>query len=498
MSFQIKAAGDRRESIQRTALRAPARSGDWPANLSSQTLRGGAYLAARYGLGVFVSLGNMLVMTWWIGPHAYGLFVTAIGLVAFLSSLARAGVDTYLVRIEPAPHDSLYQVASTLVLAIAAALTLGGAALAPVLVRWYGSSEFVAPYLVLLLTIPLAGLTGIPMAKLERGLNFRCVAGIELGGQSLGLLLAAILAWSGLGVWAPVTGQIGWQAFVLVATFVSARLLPGLRFDPGEARKMLSFGFGLTASSRTWQLRTLVSPLLVGRFAGVEAVAFVGLAIRIAEALGTFRLAAGRMAIAALSRLQNQHDQFCAALEQALFLQVITLGPLLCAFALLGPFVVRHLIGVRWMPSLVVYPFVAAGVLLNAVYNLQASALFVAGRPWIVMRSYLGHIALLSAGTLLLLPRLGIVGYGWAELLACGPYLLIHVGVARTAVISYRKLAPWLLIFLTVIFLPMSSPGWALCLSVPLLAGTMAWVWRQASASTKSRADCKTALRQAA
>lgn len=83
-------------------------------------------------------------MTWWIGPHAYGLFVTAIGLVAFLSSLARAGVDTYLVRIEPAPHDSLYQVASTLVLAIAAALTLGGAALAPVLVRWYGSSEFVA------------------------------------------------------------------------------------------------------------------------------------------------------------------------------------------------------------------------------------------------------------------------------------------------------------------------------------------------------------------
>jgi hypothetical protein len=66
-------------------------------------IRGGAYLAARYGLGVFVSLGNMLVMTRWIGPHAYGLFVTAIGIVAFLSNLARAGVDIYLVRLEPAP-----------------------------------------------------------------------------------------------------------------------------------------------------------------------------------------------------------------------------------------------------------------------------------------------------------------------------------------------------------------------------------------------------------
>jgi PST family polysaccharide transporter len=261
---------------------------------------------------------------------------------------------------------------------------------------------------------------------------------------------------------------------------------------------MLSFGFGLTASSRTWQLRTLVNPLLVGRLAGVEAVAFVALAIRIAEALGTLRLAAGRMAIAALSRLQDRQNEFCAALEQVLFLQVITLGPLLCAFALLGPFVVRHLIGVSWMPSLAVYPFVAAGVLLNSVYNLQASALFVMERPWIVLRSYLGHVALLGAGTLLLLPRLGIVGYGWAELLACGPYLVIHFGVASTAAISYRKLALWLSSFLAVIFLPMLTPNWNPWLLVPVLAATGARVLRQVSASTKSRVACKTTLRQAA
>jgi hypothetical protein len=41
-----------------------------------ETGRGATYLAARYGLGVIVGVGNMLVMTWWIGPHAYGLFVS--------------------------------------------------------------------------------------------------------------------------------------------------------------------------------------------------------------------------------------------------------------------------------------------------------------------------------------------------------------------------------------------------------------------------------------
>src|SRR6266446_4650072 len=99
---------------------------------SAETLRGSVYLMSRYGLGVLVSLGNMLVMTRWIGPHFYGLFVTAIGLVAFLSTLARAGVDVYLVRREAAPDEHMYHVAGTLIFSISIGLTLMGAALAPV------------------------------------------------------------------------------------------------------------------------------------------------------------------------------------------------------------------------------------------------------------------------------------------------------------------------------------------------------------------------------
>src|SRR5256885_6382393 len=123
---------------------------------------------SRYGLGVLISLGNMLVMTRWIGPHSYGLFVTAIGLVAFLSTLARAGVDIYLVRREAPPDGRMYHVASTLIFSVSVGLTLIGGGLAPLLIRWYGSNEFLAPYLALLLTIPMIGLSGVPMAKLER------------------------------------------------------------------------------------------------------------------------------------------------------------------------------------------------------------------------------------------------------------------------------------------------------------------------------------------
>lgn len=420
--------------------------------ISPEILRGGGYLALRYGMGVLISIGNMLVLTWWIGPHAYGVFVTAIGIVAFLANIARAGIDTYLVRQAETPSANLYNAASALIFLISTCLTIAGASATYVLIHWYGTHEFVLPYVVLLLSVPMIGLTGVPMAKLERELDFRTVAEIEFYGQALGLVVGAVMAALHFGVWAPVSGQLAWQLFTFFAAWRRSSLHFGLRFHAAPLKEMLCYGLGCTASLRAWQVRTLVNPLLIGHYVGVEGVAFVALALRIAEALGTFRLAAGRMAIAALARMQNHLDEFRQLLQRAMCWQVVTLGPLLCLFALLGPQVFRHLVGARWLPSLSVYPFIAAGVLINSVYNLQASALFVLGRQMIVMFSYLLHVGVLAAISFLLVPHMGIAGYGWAELAACAAYLIIHVGIAREFAISYRSLAPLTAGFLVLLF----------------------------------------------
>jgi len=431
-----------------------------PIDSADQSLRNGGFLAARYGLGMFVSLGNMLVLTWWIGPHAYGTFATAVGIAAFLASLTRLGVDTYLIRSEIVPQIRSYQLAGTLTLGFSLIIVSGGALVSPLLTGWLQSHEFLLPYLALLLCIPAAGLSGIPTAKLERELNFRTVAGIELAAQVVGLLVSAALAWRGAGVWAPVSGQLAWQWSSLAGACFYAKFVPKLCFDRVEARQMVRYGMGLTASMRAWQLRTLVNPLLVGRIAGPEAVAFVAFAIRIAESLGSVRLAAGRVTIASLSRLQQNMHEFRRMLERALQLQLITLGPLLCAVAILGPFLARHVLGVRWMPSLAVYPYIAAGVLVNSVYNLQASALFVVGRQWRVFQVYGVHVLILAIGTIILVPREGIVGYGWAELLACTAYLLMQRKPSEQTRISYRRLVPLLGTFTGLLFAPLLGAAW--------------------------------------
>nr|MBA3914046.1 oligosaccharide flippase family protein [Terriglobales bacterium] len=280
------------------------------------------------------------------------------------------------------------------------------------------------------------------------------LAQLELSGQLAGLVLSFLLAWKAKGVWAPVAGQLAWQAFVLVAALRAARMRLRFRIDVSETRAMLRYGVAMTTSMRVWQLRTLVNPVIVGRFAGTEAVAFVGLAIRIADSLGALRTVGSRLAIAGLARLQSRPSEFRRALVQEVRLQVLIVGPLLCGFTLLGQWVLHHVIGIRWAPSLVLFPFVAVGVLINSIYNLQASALFVVGRHWVVMKSFSTHVLLLAAFSAMLVPRLGIAGYGWAEIIACAGYFWIEFAVSRTWSLSLRQFAPALALFSAVLFTP--------------------------------------------
>ncbi len=450
---------------------------------------GGAYLVVRYGLSTLVTLGNMLVLTWWIGPHAYGVFVTAVGMATFLASLTRAGVDTHLVRCPSAPADRQYGAAVGIILANSLTLLLCGLLAVPFLKQWYGSKEFAGPYVVLLLTLPLVGLAGPPMARLERELRFRAVASIELGGQVAAFAVSALLAWRGLGVWAPVAGHLVWQLVSIAAAWAAAGLRPSLVFDRAEARAMLRFGLGYAASMRVWQLRTLVNPLLIGRALGVEAVAFAGLAIRLAEGLSFLRVAAGRISLAMLARAQHDAAAFRRLLQQIVQWQIAALGPLLCLFAVTAPWIVPRVFGPRWIPALAVYPLVAAAVLANAVFGVEAAALFVFGKQWKVTRAYAVHVGLLGLGTLLLVPVLGVQGYGWADLFACVGYYLIHKELDSGLRAATRACAGWLAGFTGFLLIPLVRGRVVMLLLLPLAVSASSSIYRFGSSLLARRHD---------
>ena len=105
----------------------------------------------------------------------------------------------------------------------------------------------------------------------------------------------------------------------------------------------------------------------------------------------------------------------------------MVVGPLLGGFGLVAPWIVPLLFGPEWLPMVEVYSFIALSYLSGAAFSLQSSALFVLRRIWKVAVVSLVHLVLFAGSALLLVPHLGIRGYGWAEVVALPSYILLLI-----------------------------------------------------------------------
>ena len=144
------------------------------------------------------------------------------------------------------------------------------------------------------------------------------------------------------------------------------------------------------------------------------------------------KAATWRLSIAALGRLQGDRIRLSKAVTEGMGLQILALGPLLVGVSWVCPWIIPLLFGDHWLPVIQIYPFIALSYLSNAMFNLHSSVLYVLRRNWEVTAFHLVHIALFAGTALLLVSRfLGVVGYGWAEVVALGSYVIIHAFVVQ-------------------------------------------------------------------
>jgi O-antigen/teichoic acid export membrane protein len=399
-------------------------------SLRTKVMQGGVFLAMRQGLGMVIGLSGVLLLTRKIGPESYGIYSAAFGMFWYLQILCQLGIEVFIVRQEGEDRPEIYHQAFTLLLL----LSLGGVAVSqfgmPLLQHWIGLPGFEPVARSMFLSLPLVLLLQVPLAKLERQLDYRRVASIELANQFLFYLVALIFAFQGKGVWAPL---IAWwcqqvQATLLFFWFSGYR--PQFCWNGALAKQMLTYSIGYSASSWIWQARSLVNPLLIGRFAGAEAVAYVALAIRLVDVLSFVRAATWRIAIAALAQFQSDKRRLVNAVTEGMGLQILALGPLLVTFAIVSPWLIPLLFGEKWLPVVALFPAIALGSLTNALFNMHCSTLYVLKRNWDVTAFHIIHIVLFAGSTALLLPHFGMNAYGWGEMIALASYGIVHVYLA--------------------------------------------------------------------
>ena len=398
-------------------------------------VRGVRWTAAGRGLAELTALAALIVTSRLLTPAEVGHAAVGLVVVAVAIGLSQQGFGSPVVRKPElaAPDLPTAHLLSLGFGAVAAAATL---VLAAALDGSLGE-EMADAMRWAVLAFPLAALGTVPMAAIQRRLDFRTLAIIDAIGSLAGAVATIVLAAAGVGAVSLIAGPLVFVGIVSVGCLVA---VPAVWGRPAAAAADELFRFGLpTAGAGILHLaaRNIDYAILAARLPAAQ----VGLYMRAfqlgAEYQGKVSGILVRMALPLFSRAESP-EQLRAIRTRMARLHAVVLFPALLLLVVLAPSLVPGLFGEAWVDAVTPTQVLAVVGMVSVVGTGTGPLLTAAGHP----RALLAFTAVdltLYAGAVFLLVDNGIVAVSVGILVErVAVLVLLQVMVQRLVGISLR------------------------------------------------------------
>jgi len=387
-------------------LRSDAASGVLAAvTLRARVAVGLGWTGAAQWLGLSISTVTTAVVARFLVPTDYAVLAAAGALAGVVGVLQESGIGAAVVQ-----HTGETEKAATtgflLNLAGASAAFAVCLVLAPWLAAFFRIDQPGA-LAVAFAPLWLRAWINVPLARLQKALDFRRCALIEAAQVLTYPALTIPLAVAGTGAWALVLGQAGAGAVGAAAAWALSPWRPRLRdFDWATGRRLLRYGRPLVWSSLLGMVNDRVDNWMTGRLLGPAALGIYAMSFRLATVPRTaFTFVVSRVLFPTLTAVQHDQQRVREAFLRGLHWVATLAVPATVGLALLAPELVAVALGPRWTG--VVTPLrVLAGFALVAALSATTGDVFKAvGRSVLIFRIGLVHSAALWTGLALLTTR---------------------------------------------------------------------------------------------
>ena len=473
-------------------------------NLRTRTVRGAVLLAGQRAATLAISGLGGIALARLLGPSDFGVWAIlafAIGLGVTFSDLGLGAALVQRRELDPAVSLPAAFAAN-----LGLALVLGGAtaALAPVVARALDLGPDATPALrVLALLVPLAALRMPAVVLLERRLAYLPLTLGDTLDTVVFVTAAVVAAWSGAGVWSFVIGAVLARAAALAVVWRAAGWRWRLGRPDAHFGAVLRFGLFYLGSSVITLFRDAVVPTFVATSAGIAAVGMLNWAATVTFLPLSFVSIAGRVLFPALSRLQGERARFAEAAERALNRVALVVYPAAALLFAAAEPIVRLVYGSTWLPAVPAVRYFCVTVVVGGTGTVLVHALYALGRADLVFRLNVLWAALVWIFTLLLVPRLGFVGFAAASALTACSMSLTAIVLRRLAPVRVLRAVrvPLLAACVAGAALGPAAAWWAHDLAslvgvvagALVLYGALAWISGGATWRDECRADLRAA-----
>jgi len=381
-----------------------------------------------------------LVVVRHITPEDYGMnamLEVPFEMLAIFSSL---GLDRALIQTKNLENRHLKSVFG-LLLSINLLIFAGFFFCADPIAWYYNEARLTIYVKALAICFLIIPFRIVPDALLDRNLDFKTNAQVNLICAIATSLLSLALALQGAGIWALIIPKIASIALpALILSFVKPWfVLPSFRLS--EISHLAKFGGSMLFMILSVTLAAKIPTLVAGPVVGSEELGYFSLAMFFAFLpLSKIMPVVNQAIFPVFSRLQGQKDQAKLYYRKTLRLMAVLFFPITFGLAVVAEEFVLVFLGAQWRPAIILLVAMAIVMPCRMIFATYLPILNSMGQVWLTTTASAIMLAAVALSCLLGI-RWGILGLT-ATMGGVLPFaMMVIVRMSRDAVgISMRQL----------------------------------------------------------
>jgi len=316
-----------------------------------------------------------------LSPEDYGLMAMSVLFVHFLMLVNELGLGAVLVHRSDLDIETKRKIFGLIITVNSTFFILLFAA-APIIANFFGEEQLTTIIRVLAFQFIIAAFEIIPVAHLERNLDFKSKSLVSLGASVVGGITTLFLALADYGVWALIWGNmlvlfLQTVGFNFVSPFLHLPI-----FSLKKMRDIASFGGLVTSERAMWFFYTQADVFIVGKLLGKDQLGIYSVAMHLASLI--MHKTGGiiyEIAFPSFSRANEEPDKVPLYFLKAVRIMSFVTFPLFLGMSSVAPELVAVLLGDTWIMAGDVMAILCLIMPLRMLANIFPPLLQGIGRP---------------------------------------------------------------------------------------------------------------------
>lgn len=352
-------------------------------DIRSKAIKGVTWTSLSTIVSAGAQLIQLAVLARFLEPELFGLLSIITMVIGFSQMFADLGISSAIIHKQNTSNSQLSTLYWLNIITSIGIYLLILLLSTPIAV-FYNNPEL--SYL-----IPLTSTTIIIQAfgkqfsvLFQKEMEFNKIAKIEITGAILGLALAIVLAYYGMGIYALIYPLIATTTVKTVLFFNFGRTIhtPQFTFKLNEVKEFIRFGFFQMGSGIINYFNSQFDIMIIGKVFGSEILGLYSISKQfIMRPSQAFNPIVVKVAFPAMAKLQGNTERLKEIYLKTIHYVSMLNFPIYIAIIVMAPQIVHIFLGENWSDAIPLFRVLSLYALLRSTGNPVGALVLAKGKP---------------------------------------------------------------------------------------------------------------------